>query len=52
LVSSIESLANYPGLNLLSFTHVPMMPDLYLPFDKCETLELTPMDEAAKKQLI
>jgi len=28
------------------------MPDLYLPFDKCETLKPTPMNAAAEKQLI
>ena len=26
------------SLDFLSFTHVPQMPDLYMPFDTCEAL--------------
>ena len=40
VLTSQDSLNDVLGISNLSYTHVPVMPDLYLPFDKM--LELTP----------
>ena len=53
LVSSMDTINQMGGrrdsdINSLSYTHVPIMPDLYLPYgelEKCPEIQLLPKDE-------
>ena len=45
-LSSQESINDAFGINNLSYTHVPVMPDLYLPFNQMVELNPASQDKA------